>query len=231
MTAGKSKGKKEFYWYYKCGVHRKNFSAARAHQSMSEIINALSFSEQSVAYIKEKLDRSTQAYLKERGGNIMKYKLELDKVNKKIEQTQTRFLMNPDIDPEVYSRIMTDLRAEQSVIQVRLDESMADNLHLSEKINEILPRLLDLQSAFSMFTLNQKQLFLSFVFSRRLSYDGKIWTTPYIHPLFADKLVNLKELGLIKTGSESDNPPSLPAGTPGGNVGQHLGELARVFAA
>lgn len=199
MTAGNSRSHTgKYYWYYKCQEHQINFPATKLHSQFKEILKELSFSDKSINFIKEKVLKEINEHQNKKGGNIMRLKLALSKVQKKIEDTQTRFLLNPDIDPQVYSKVLTGLKEEEAGIEVNITKATTDTGTMVELLNKLLPTLSDIPKVFFEFPLHQQQLFINTVFSRPLSYFEGTYRTPNIYPVFADKALILKEKRLLE---------------------------------
>jgi DNA invertase Pin-like site-specific DNA recombinase len=199
MTAGNSRSHTgKYYWYYKCQEHQINFPAKKLHAQFKEILDELTFSDKSINFIREKLLQSINEHQSKKGGNIMRLKLALSKVQKKIEETQTRYLLNPDIDPKIYSKVITELKEEESKIEINITKATTDTGTLVGLLNDLLPSLKNLSKVFFNFPVHQQQLFINTVFSRPLSYFEEIYRTPNIYPVFADKVLILKEKRLLE---------------------------------
>jgi DNA invertase Pin-like site-specific DNA recombinase len=199
MTAGNSKSHTgKYYWYYKCQKHQVNYPAKKLHGQFKEILDELSFSDKSINFIREKLLQSINERQSKKGGNIMRLKLSLSKIQKKIEETQTRYLLNPEIDAKIYSKVITELKEQESKLEVDITKATTDTGTMIGLLNDLLPSLKNLSNVFFNFPLHQQQLFINTVFSRPLSYFEEIYRTPSIYPVFADKLLILKEKRLLE---------------------------------
>ena len=143
MTAGNSRGRHgKYYWYYKCSEHRKDYSATKLHTQFKEILDTISFSESSIEFYQANLMSKIEEYQNKKGGNIMRSKLALQKIQKKIEETQTRYLLNPGIvEPYIYSKAITELRADESRLQMDLSKSKTDTDTMVAMAKELLPKL------------------------------------------------------------------------------------------
>ena len=128
----------------------------------------------------------------------MRLKLQLSKLQQKIDETQTKYLLNNDVDPLVYSKVMTELKESHARIDESIERASIDTSTMIMLLNELVPKLTNLPEIFCEFPLHQQQLFISVVFSRPLSYFEGIYRTPSIYPIFADKALILKEKGLLE---------------------------------
>lgn len=232
MTAGNSRSKSgKYYWYYKCQEHKENFSANKLHGQFKDILDNISFDETTLEFYRGNLIKSITEHQNKKGGNIMRLKLDLSKVQKKIETTQERYLLNQDIDPAVYAKVLNELKAEESRYQVEISKANTDTESMLSMMNDLLPKLTNISEVFFGWPMHQQQLFINVGFSHSLYYIDGIYRTPFIHPLFAHKALILKEKRLLEIEQSLENYGKVPYGTPDGSCIEHLEELWRVFVA
>ncbi|RUP39778.1 MAG: hypothetical protein EKK63_09065 [Acinetobacter sp.] len=160
----------------------------------------------------------------------MRLNIELDKLQKRIKNTQTKYLLNPDIDVEVYNSLMTDMRTQESSLLKQIADQGKDTANITGRIDAVMPRLTSLKDSFHSFDLVQKQLFLKVVLSGQGSYNGQFWTTAGIHPMFADNLVKLKALGILEIKKAPVEDAFLEGGTGEPSIGQLFDELVIALA-
>ena len=215
LTAGNSRGKLgKLYWYYKCPVHKKNLPATKLHAQFQAILEAISFNDKSIDFIKGTLVNSINEHQNKKGGNVMRLKMDLSKLQKKIEETQTRYLLNTDIDANVYSKVMTDMKAKEAEIEEALLKANTDTDTMFSILNDLLPKFKNLPEVFFDMHLHQQQVFIKTLFSYPLSYSDGIYTTPHILNLFADKALVLKEKNLLKIQQVNEEVGQVLQGTP-----------------
>lgn len=237
MTAGKSTGRHgKRYWYYLCNSHRdKSYPAIKMHDQFLKILDVLSLDEQSVEFIRAKLLQSIEQHQSKKGGNIMKLKLELSKIMKKIEDAQVKFLLNPTMDAEVYSRVISELKEQQYEVEEKIAKFSTETSKLVELLNRLLPKLHNLSESFTSMDLNQKHLFILVCFSRSLSYFDGIYRTAELSSIFAHKALELKEKHLLNIEQVSGISEEIHQGSPNGSCTQplfdDLEQLLRVWAA
>lgn len=231
MTAGNSRGRHgKYYWYYKCSEHRKDYSANKLHTQFKEILDTISFSKASIEFYRANLISKIEEHQNAKGGNIMRLKLALQKIQKKIEDTQTRYLLNPGIvEPYIYSKAMTELRADESRLQVDLKKSKTDTDTMLSMANDLLPKLSHLSDVFFNWPLFRQQLFIKVVFSDALSYFEGVYRTLFIHPMFADKALILKEKGLLLLEQPSAEFDKLRLSTPDGSCIEPMDMLEDLY--
>lgn len=231
LSSDKARGKSgKYYLYYLCRNHRKNLSAVKLHKQMSEILETLSLSPQSVQEIKDKLTGLIDTRLNSKGGDLMRAKLNLQKTRDKISVTQEKYLLQPDIDSKVYSKVTAGLKADEARLQQQITELNSTSGDYYSVLNSLLPKLASTAEVFDTLLLVRKTAFIQAVFGTSLWYEDGMFRTPWLHPLFADKQLELKEKGLLII----QQPTSFSGDTPGrrvnGSLFEHLTDLLRVVA-
>ncbi len=198
LTAGNSKGRTGYYWYYICPDHKKNLSAKKLHDQFLKILDELSFTSDQVEWYRKMITEGIENRYQNRGGAIMRAKLELQKVEKKLEAIQTKYLMEHEhIDANVYAKVVSELNLKKGELQKKVHELTINVKVYYDAVNEVLPNLMNLRETFLGWPLHQQQLFITTVFRHPFRYVDGIYRTSYIDPLFADKALILKEKGLL----------------------------------
>lgn len=210
MTAGKSKGKKHHYWYYYCKDHKIYHSAIKTHKWFDEVLYHLSLSEELVVKAGERLDKVIKDKDKNRGGDLMRAKVALQKTQQKIDSVEEKYLLSPDLNPATYKKVITQLKADEARLQSQLLDLEAGAEKYYTLKNQLLPFLKGLKAEFHTWDLHRQQAFINLVFFRVLSYDGRLGRTPRISSVFAHNELKLKEKGLI----EIDQPSGILGLTP-----------------
>lgn len=198
VTAGKSKGKSQHYWYYWCTEHRNNLSAVKLHEKFNDMLAELSIDPNTIEVIREKLIIRVAEKLNERGNDLSHIQKALKTVQNKISSMEKKYLLQPDISRESYNEVMSQLRSEEVVLQRKLAEANTNIQVYFDRINDLLPKLSNLKKAFEEMSLVKQQQFIKVVFKDSLSYADGIFRTPYLLDLFEDKELILKEKGLLK---------------------------------
>lgn len=203
MTSGKSKGRSAYYWYYYCKTHMKNYRADTLHKKFDELLNEMSMHPDLVKLIAERLEKAIHNRTKNKGGDLMRTKLQLQKVQEKIGRVEEQQLLTP-VSPATYKKVMSGLKADEK----RLYEQLADLNTGTAKYEEIrdglLPYLTNLKTVFHSWDLLRQQAFINTGFSRSLSWTGEKWRTAKLHRAFADNALILIEKGLIKIDQPSE---------------------------
>lgn len=197
MTAGNSKGKYKYYWYYLCVDHKENFSAIKCHDQFQEILANLSLQGKALAYIKAKTSEKIRLYLRDKDRNLVTAKAQLSNTMETIAYTQERYLTQPDISKDVYKKVMTTLKVQESNLQAKVAELSFSAQEIWDKHSFILSNIEDLQQTFNRFSIVHKQRFIRRVFDNSLSYADGSYRTPFINNLFSHNLVSLNEKGLL----------------------------------
>ncbi len=232
MTAGNSKSKSgRYYWYYKCNTHKeKNYPAIKIHRQFLDILDLVSFDEGEIEIVRGLLLNQLEAHNNNKGGNIMRLKMELSKVERKISDTQAKFLTSENIDTKVFDSVINDLKSQAADYEQRIIKARTSADTVTKMINDLLPRLSRISQVFVDFPLYRRQEFISVMFPFPLSYDG-VYRTPGINPFFEDKLLKTKEKGQHKTEPSLIITGQIPGSTQDGNYIEHLEMLLNAFVA
>jgi DNA invertase Pin-like site-specific DNA recombinase len=236
MTAGNSRSRSgKYYWYYLCRVHKKNYPAAQLHERFYQILDTVSIDERMLARLKERITEAIENSMDNKGGELMRAKLALQKIKTKIDNTQEKFLLQPDISSEVYSKVMTELKAEESRILTSLANLNSTGKALHDMLSNLLPHLNNLRFTFLQMELHRQHLLINTLFGYGLTYYDGVYRTPLIPKLFAHNQLTLKENGLLLVQPDIKTLEANPNRTPSGSAIEHslegLFELAKVFVA
>lgn len=231
LSSDKARGKSgKYYQYYVCRIHRKNHSALKLHKQMSEVMEVLSLSADQVLEIGEKLKGMIDDRINNKGGDLMRARLNLQKIQDRITATQERFLLQPDIDQKVYNKVIAGLKADEVRLHQQISELGSSGKDFHSVLTDLLPRLVSIRSVFEQLPLIRKTAFIQAVFGKSLWYEDGSFRTPYLHPLFADKAVELKEKGLLTIQKPVNFLEDTPNRSPYGSLYEHLTELLGVVA-
>lgn len=211
MTAGYSKGKKQYYLYYRCLKHGNvNIPGKVIHGQLAELMQFFSFTQEQVDHICETAQRTLEAAQVIRAKQAEEKKAQLKEVKDKIERLEER-LMEDEIEPDTYKKYFRKFQAEKALLT---EEISSLGELVSEKLKkqlEILPRLVDLPAIYEKANLNQKHSLLCGVFKYGLSYKEGAFRTPYVNPAFRHKMLKINKKGLLFVEQSLVKPGTIPS--------------------
>ncbi len=197
LTAGNSKGKRRYFWYYKCKCHpRINLSAIRLHEQMNMLLSALSLPDHYINYLQEAIEKNILAQHKDRDIMITEKKRELAQLQQRLDSVEEKYINN-DLDKEAYKKWTQRYQSEMAVIKKYISDyqqPVADQLAM---IRTQLPKLGNLAWQYQQADLHTKQALLRTVFNSQLYYADGIYRTPYILPGFSRQATTLQEKRLL----------------------------------
>ncbi|WP_341834850.1 recombinase family protein [Chitinophaga pollutisoli] len=197
MTAGKSKGKRKYYNYYRCRVHNNlNFSAIQLHKQLDEILDLCSFKPEQTTYIAEKAKERMNEALAERTQQVAIKTKELEEINRKIEKNEERF-MEDIIEPETYRKWHKKFQIQKALLTEEINSLTRNRHEKLERLFQVLPYLTSIKSIYQKANVRQKHHLLRGVFKRGLTYKEGAFRTPFLHPALIHNEVMLKEKGLL----------------------------------
>lgn len=206
LTAGKSKGRRNHYWYYKCNVCPKtNFSAITAHKKFDDILHALSFNEAQVQYMITEGEKQLAAELAERDNNLVTFKKQHTETVQSLEMLEEKYINN-QVQADTYNRFYYKYSAEIARLQSQIIQLNSNHKNKWEQYRTGLIRLQNLKWIWDNASLIQKHEFIRLVFNSSLQYDGQIYRTPYLISLFSHNILEMKEKNLLhvtETGFEN----------------------------
>lgn len=197
MTAGNSKGKNKYYWYYVCKDCKQNLSANKLHRQFDELLENLSFDPKTLQQLKESVTKKLETYLAGRGEKTKQVKKQLELVESKITSVEEKYLLG-NTSEGTYKKIISELRADQSRLYKELAGAGTNQQAYWDKLSHFLVIMSDLRQSFGLLTLDKKHQFVNWVFDSSLSYDNDIYRTPYLPDFFMHNIQTLKEKGLLE---------------------------------
>jgi site-specific DNA recombinase len=238
MTAGNSKGKSKYYWYYVCHKCKVNLSAKKLHRQFDELLDNMSLDPKSLQRAREKLTKKLDDYLSQRGEKIRQVQKQLKIVEDKIGSVEEKYLLKPDVSEASYNKVITELRADQSRLYKELAGLNSNHQAYWDKLNSILVRLSDLKTNFEKLTTEKKHQMINWVFDNSLSYENGIYRTPFLPEIFMHNVQTLKEKGLLELVAPIRNLGETPTRSGIGSPVEHfsdvfndLDKLIAIFAA
>ncbi len=215
-TAGNSKGKNRYYWYYKCMSHPKiNLRADTLHSQFNEILDELSIDDVQERYIGHYLANKIQAELDNRNEATAEISREIRAVAANIEKVEEKYIMD-GLDRETYQKWKGRYQAEREALEMKLIEARGPIEEAWNKYSDLLALLKDLRSLYNNADIHGKQAFVKLVFNNQLSYSEGIYRTPFIIPIFGMKAASLQQKRLLIIEQPLSNVGKIPIGAPGG---------------
>lgn len=233
MTAGNSKGKTKYYWYYVCHSCKQNLSANKLHRQFDELLENLSLDTKTLQQFKEKFIKKIEDYLANRGDKMKQIKKQLDLVENRISAVEEKYLLQP-VSEASYKKVIGELRADQSRLYKELAGANTNQQAYWDKLGHFLLIVSDLRQSFASLPLEKKHQFVNWVFDSSLMYENDIYRTPYLPDVFQHNLQTLKEKGLLEIVAPIRNLGETPNRSGIGSPVEHqtdiLSDLDRLFA-
>jgi hypothetical protein len=197
MTAGYSKGKKQYYLYYRCIKHTStNLSGNMLHDKFSELLTLLSFTVEQIEYIAFSVKTMLKTALKDKENQLAANTKQLELVNQKIEELEERFF-NKDIELETYKRWFTKYSSERAHVLDEMNKSNKDGKGKWDKLQRILPSLTSLNALYERASIRDKHSLIKAVFKHAITFSEGAFRTPSISELFAHNYLAIREKGLL----------------------------------
>lgn len=196
LTAGNSKGKNKYYWYYKCNTHKENLNATKLHGQFDDLLREISFPDAYLRYLEAKVAEEIESMLEARTAEISARKKQLAGIEADLDRLEEKFLRD-DIDKTAYDKWKVRWENERHAILQTLDDAQEPIDHVWSQYSAQLYKLQDLNFLFNKADISEKQAFIRLVFNNELYYQDGVYRTPYLLPLFQLKTATLQEKGLL----------------------------------
>jgi len=230
MTAGNSKGKKKYFWYYKCKCHpRINLSAIRLHNQLDELLKALSLPQHYILYLQESLHKKIAEQKEKAQDLLIAKKRELQGIQQKLDSVEEKYITG-DIDKEAYKKWRQRYQQDIAICQQYITEASQPIEKLMELINNALPKLAHLDYHYQQADLHKKQAILRLVFNSQLYYHDGCYRTPWILPGFSLKAATLKEKRLLIIEQPLQKTEKIQECAPTHPSIEHLTQLLKLIA-
>ena len=217
FTAGNSKGRTKYYWYYVCRQCSLNLSAAKLHDQFNELLDNLSFDMKAFTIYKEKMTAKINEHIATRESKVKEVENQLKLVEGKISAVEEKYLLKPDISEATFNKVIIELRADQSRLYKELSKLNTNHTAGWAKLDVVLQQFTNIRARFEAISTEKKHQFINLVFDNSLSYENGTYRTVSLHPIFAHNLKRLKEKGLLKIVAPIKNLGIIPASTRDGN--------------
>ncbi|MCD6013090.1 MAG: site-specific recombinase, invertase Pin [Flavipsychrobacter sp.] len=196
MTAGNSKGKSKYYWYYICPTCKENHSAITLHKQFDDLLGELSLPEHYIEQLQNEVIDLIEEEMKGRNNRVSEKQRELNQLEAKIEELEEKYISNA-IDQGTYDKWKVRYENERFSTLNALDDLKAPLADAWAKYSENLHKLTNMHYLFSEADIHNKKSFIELEFDSKLYYADGFYRTPYLLPVFGLKALPLKEKGLL----------------------------------
>lgn len=197
LTAGNSKGRSRYYWYYKCNQHPKlNLNADKLHGQLEQLWECLSLPEPYIDYLKGAIEKQLNLQLKEQNVLVQEKKRELASLQQKLENVEEKFI-NDGLDKAAYKKWNERYQHEMAVCRKYIVDYSQPLQQVWKLYEQNLPKLGNLLYVWQQADLHQKQALVRIGFNSELQYRDGIYRTAFLLPVFQPKAALVKERGLL----------------------------------
>lgn len=225
LTAGNSKGKRRYFWYYKCKCHpRINLSAIKLHEQLNELLKALSLPDHYLLYLQELIDKKIKDQQSIQDELLHAKKKELAGFQQRLDNVEEKFINN-ELDAAAYQKWKARYQQEIAISQKYITEISQPLEQQLIFFRDNLPKLGQLHHHYQLADLHTKQAILRTVFNSQLYYSEGCYRTPYILPAFALKAATLQEKKLLIIEQPSQNSDKILGCAPLHTPIEHLTPL------
>lgn len=209
LTSGRSKGRNQYYWYYECTAHRKSFNMQKAHDIFDQILDEITFTQDQVDYVEESLRRMLENHIKETEGKLPVLTQKRAELYLKKENLEDKYLSGK-LDDNTFAQWSVKIKAEIKDLDHRIEVLTSSNNAYWTRFASQIENLKSIKTVFHMADTPQKFVFVENGFGNSLSYNGDLYRTAFLNPIFSHKALILRRKGLLelhkKKGIHDESP-------------------------
>lgn len=197
MTCSRSKGRTKLYWYYECATHRKSFGMEKAHLTFEQILEELTFTDHQIEILQKNVRLQVSEHIQKNYGKLPQLESERTRKLTMLENLEEKFLSGK-FDDESFVVWKTKLKKELKELNENIDSiQYSESKYWSAVVNEF-ERLNSLRDVFDRADVQQKRNFVEIGFGKQLTWDGIIYRTAYLNPIFYAKVLILRRKELLE---------------------------------
>lgn len=213
MTVCRSKGRNAYYWYYECTTHRKANPVAKAHDKFNQILDEITFSNKQIDYIKEYVTQQINDHIASNLGRLPSVESKRAGQMKMLRNLEEKYLQGM-IDDNSFLEWKRELKAEISKLSNEIKLLSKTKTAYADTILSEFDKLKTIRTAFEHADFNQKRTFIEIGFGRGLSWDGEVYRTAYLNPIFITKQLKLRQKNILFFEPKKAENRSFPLSTP-----------------
>lgn len=197
LTAGNSKGRTKYYWYYKCPQHvETSLSAVKLHKQFDDMLANLSLSDTHINFLEEEAEKMMKVKLADRVNERKQLQKEYEAIKQSLLNLEEKFIQN-SIAAETYKRWYSKYSAIDSSLRHRMAELDDNSSRTWALFKDSLPRLQNVPLLYKAADITQKRTFVKLVFNSTLHYVDGAYRTNFLLPIFTHNALILKEKALL----------------------------------
>lgn len=202
--------------YYKCNTSgHLNLSVKKAHQELAEILKLMSIPPHVLRAIEQETRKTLDTEYQASKKALLAKEKELAKVEADLLSVEEKYISNA-LDPDTYFRWIKKSKSAIARIHAEMKELKRDENRIQLLLKNELANLSDVYSAYQLMDTAGKQEFIRLGFDNRLYYSSNTYRTPYIMPMLAYNIKEIKEKGLLIVEGTIPISETVPSSAHGG---------------
>jgi site-specific DNA recombinase len=216
-TGGKSKGRSNYYYYYRCKkCLGENYAANEVHMEMKIILNCLSLDDRDVKPLIIEAGIRLEQALKDKHGLLKKVQSDYERLNEKLSSLEEKYISN-SISQATYEKWYPAYSKEVQQKGAELTELQKDEGETLDLYNHAMPHLTDLDRIYGIADVGYKQRFLNGIFLGGFTKEKQGGRTGFLNPMFHPNSSKIGHLLRVHEMKKPDFSSGFPTCTPGGS--------------
>lgn len=215
-TGAKSKGKRAYYYYYRCNTClNENYNANKVHGDTSRILKGLSLKERHIKAIRIEAETNFKEAFKQRSARLKILTSEYEQIRTKLNGLEEKYFSDK-IEESTYQKWFPIYKKEVSTLESDMADLKRNDNEVWKLYDANIHYLGDLNYIYDYGNVQDKQALLKGIFPGCLTKEKEGYGTPLIHSMFYENSLNVKELVWVKKEGEPAYFANSPFSTPGG---------------
>ena len=213
-TGGKSKGRSQYYYYYRCKkCLGENYGAEKVHDEMGKILNGLSLDEKYINCLIKESELELNREIESKSEKLKKAKSEYEKIKEKLDSLEVKFIENK-LSAETYDKWFPVYSRELNTKAGEIVELEKDNREQLDQLKRVLPYLTDMVSIYEPADVDDKQAFLKGIFWGGFTKEKIGGRTKVLNPMFRQNSHRINHLLKVDSIEKPEQNSGFPFSTP-----------------
>jgi len=210
LTAGWTKGRKEYYLYYKCAEHSSlNIPGKQMHEHLENLLKKITLGIKQLHQLRNVVNINFEENISLQKDAKKSQLNAIRTLKNKMAKLEDKFITD-QITSSVYKEWQKKINLERKAIERTVAEDSFDIAKTEQRITKLFKARLNLFRIYNKSTTVQKQLLIRIIFRDTLMWDDGKFSASYFHQTLRFNLKKKSMSGLLSI-CENSNPKTIRA--------------------
>lgn len=211
-TGAKSKGRKTYYYYYRCDSCKEYYNAENTHKELKALLNSLSLPEKILQAAKAEYLSKIDKSIKSRKIKTEKVNSEIMELKEKLNSLEEKYITDK-IAPETYEKWNSVYKRDLNSRMIEISDLNKSDSEVRGLVERNILRLSDLFYIFDKNTVEMKQAIIRAIFPDIFVKETTGFGTNYIIDIFRPNISKTLGILTIKETGDYGFLPKSPVST------------------